>query len=188
MSCLRSDEAFSISSSSAKANGSAGVFRFSSWRFIWFYVVRGAGIARLREPCCGRSPSGVRDVGEGWESEKNTGQRCVDSLPNADMQVKHDCKGLVQSRPDYPSKWFNNHKYNDRDHRQCWHLVDRPEEARRMRNPARSKDVAPCRQCKMEYGQQQYQTQLRPDPALMPADHPRYREQQQAEAVGHPPR
>src|ERR1700693_1460821 len=43
MSCLRRDEAFSICNSSAKASSSAGVFRFSSWRFIEFFVVSGQG-------------------------------------------------------------------------------------------------------------------------------------------------
>jgi hypothetical protein len=56
MSCLRSDEAFSICSSSANANNSAGDFRLSSWRFIEDKALR-----QRAGPELGRTLAGIAE-------------------------------------------------------------------------------------------------------------------------------
>src|SRR4029077_19674235 len=100
MSCLRSEEAFSICSSSAKAKSSAGVFRFSSWRFMDLCIARGreeiwTGLWKVA-----RTEPGGRDrISEyiGKCERKPAGGVAV-PLPTGDMQGCRYYKGLGSKR------------------------------------------------------------------------------------------
>ncbi len=163
MSCLRSEEAFSICSSSAKANSSAGVFRFNSWRFIDLCVSREKGLGARgrgvlgpasgglpgRSPAAGKRFSGLSGKG----GRKPAGGVAV-PLQDGDMHIKHDYKGLgsaadvaiASKRPGYDEQ-------HDRDHRDRRQLIHNPIEFRRMGVPSLGEVVAPIRQEDMEGGE-----------------------------------
>jgi hypothetical protein len=80
------------------------------------------------------------------------------SLPNADMQVKHLCKGKVPPLlPFFSSQRFDHDKHHNGDESQGRQLIDPAEEAGGMREPVGGKLALPTDQSHVKNTKSEHQ-------------------------------
>src|SRR6476661_4117911 len=151
-SCLRIVDAFSTSSSSANETSSAGVLAFSSWSFIsriqmsygnwagsgwetrrsrleekkkcrrsWVARSFGAPVPMHQPAPVHWSQNPIASAYVRWDGVKIGKQSASGKRPNV------LCTGNALM-----SKRFQHHEQNDKNHRDCWYLVDYPIEFWRM--------------------------------------------------------